>query len=281
MAQYYYLVSSLADIMIDSGRTSPDLRQLFVFCMEEMAPKDFEQVRKLYLLNDIKNTIFLHFNKKEKQEDYVQPAYYDEGTFNENLKDPSLFLPFLTQFYELKKAGKRLYPQLPETDELTSLFYEELDEFTDGFLREYFHFELNLRNITTALALRKNGLAVAGKLIPSGSAYELIGKNESQSDFGLGDEFPFVERLVALNQQSQLLDLEMAVEDIRWKWLDENVGDDYFSTEAILAYFVKLNSVTRWDQLDKERGQELFDGIVNTIKRSIRFSIEFITTGDK
>lgn len=283
MTKYYYLVSSLADIVLDSGRRSQSPRQLFLFAMEQMKPRDFEQVRQLFLFNDIKNAVFLYFNKKQKQEDYALPAYYDEVTFNENLQEPNLFLPFLAKFYEMKKAGIRMYPELPETDALTSLFYEDLEDFTtaDGFLRAYFYFELNLRNICTAIAFRKNGLDLTGKLIPRGGAYETISKNESASDFGLTNEFPFVGRLITLSQQTQLLDFEKALEDIRWNWLDERVGDDYFSTEAVLAYFVKLNSVHRWEELSKETGDELFNGIVNNIKRSIRFSIEFITTGDK
>ena len=282
MAKYYYLVSSLADLILDGNRRSPGQRKVFMFCREEMAPRDFEQVRKLFLFNDIKNAVFLYFNQKQKQEDYITPAYYDEATFNENLKDTDQFLPFLRRFYEQKKSGIRAYPELPETDELTSFFYEDLESLTEpGFLRDYFQFELNLRNITTAMALRKNEMPLAGKLIPCGSANETIGKNETAADFGLAAEFPYVNRLIALSQRSQLLDFEKALEDLRWKWLDERLGDDYFSTETILAYFVKLSSVDRWESLSQEKGEELFNGIVNTIKRSIRFSIEFITTGDK
>ena len=250
--------------------------------MDEMREKDFEQVRKLFLYNDIRNTVLLHFFKKKRQEDYATPAYYDELTFNENLKDTSCFLPFLSKFYELKKSGKRQYPHLPETDELTAHFYEDLDDITEpGFLRDYFHFELSLRNITCAIAFRKNNLPISGKLIPFGSAYELISKNEQASDFGLSDEFPFVERLVAMSQEGNLYDAEMAIERIRWGWLDERVGDNYFSTDAIVSLFVKLMSIERWEVLSKEKGDELFNGLMNTIKRSIRFSIEFITTGEK
>jgi hypothetical protein len=279
---YYYLVSSLPDLVLDGGHINQNLRSMFFFAMDEMQEHDFEQVRKLFLYNDIKNTILLYFYKKKRQEDYSTPAYYDEFTFNEYKKDPSCFLPFLTKFYDLKQTGKRQYPQLPETDELTAHFYEDLDGIAEpGFLRDYFHFELNLRNLSCALAFRKNALPIAAKLIPFGTAYELICKNESAADFGLADEFPMMERIIQLNQQASLQELEMYYEKIRWDWLDERVGTNYFSTDAIIAFFVKLLSVERWNKLSKEKGDELFNGLMNTIKRSIRFSIEFITTGEK
>ena len=282
MANYYYLVSSLVDLELDGPRLGEGLKKWFFHAMDEMHESDFEQVRKLFLYNDIKNTILLHFFKKKRQEDYATPAYYDELTFEENKKDTSGFLPFLAKFYELKKQGKRLYAHLPETDELTTLFYEDLDSITEpGFLRDYFNFELNLRNINCALAFRKNGLPVSAKLIPCGLAYELICKNESAPDFGLTDEFPFIGKLMAQSDDGSLYGSEMAIEHIRWAWLDERVDNNYFSTDAIIAFFVKLMSIERWEVLSQEKGDELFNGLMNTIKRSIRFSIEFITTGEK
>lgn len=282
VTNYYYLVSSLADLSLEGRPGGESLRKWFFLAMDEMKEKDFEDIRKLFLYNDIKNTVLLYFYKKKRQEDYATPAYYDEYTFNENQKDPSNFLPFLAKFYELKKIGQRQYPDLPETDELTSHFYEDLDNITaPGFLRDYFHFELNLRNITSAIAFRKNHLPITSKLIPFGTAYEQISQHESDDDFGLADDFPFAAELIGKLEASSLYAGEMAVEKLRWNWLDERVGDNYFSTEAVIAFFVKLISVERWERLSKEKGEELFNGLINTIKRSIRFSIEFITTGEK
>jgi hypothetical protein len=272
----------MVDLSLEGARVGQGLRKWFFHAMDEMREQDFDQVRKLFLYNDIKNTILLYFYKKKRQEDYATPAYYDELSFEENRKDTSCFLPFLARFYELKKAGKRQYPHLPETDELTALFYEDLESITEpGFLRDYFDFELSLRNITCAIAFRKNGLPISAKLIPFGTAYELICKNEAATDFGLADEFPFIEKLVSPSEAGSLYDAEMAIEKVRWEWLDERVGDNFFSTDAIISFFVKLRSIERWEELSKEKGEELFNGLMNTIKRSIRFSIEFITTGEK
>lgn len=283
MASYHYLGATLPDLQLDRPMREPrtSTKELFVWCMEELSPRDFDQVRLLYLFNDIKNVVFFHFNQKTRAEDYQSPSYYDEATFFALRDDPLDFLPFLARFYELKAAGERVWPDLPETDEVTALFYHDLDNLAPcPFLTDYLTFLCDLRNVASAITYRRSGLPVAAKLLPWGGAWERIVEHEQDPDFGLGDDWPFAEELVGAAADGRLR-FELAVEEVVWDWLDDRAGTDLFSLDAILAHFVRLGSCERWETLREEQGKEALEGILGTVQRSIRFSVEFNKTGDR
>jgi hypothetical protein len=183
-------------------------------------------------------------------------------------------LPFLAEFFTNSEAGIRLHPDFLEIDELALLFYQRLEDIRDPFVREYFLFELNLRNIAVALELRQRSLPPDGRLIPIGAAYAIIAAGAGD-DFGLTDSFPYVRRLLAPYRETDLTRREQLLDEIRWEWIEERLGSDYFSFDYILGYLVKLLSVERWRSLKEETGSEVFDELLNTVHRSVRFAIEF------
>jgi len=284
MATYHYLAASLEELNLDRPLLENKLstQELFLFCMQEMIPADFDQVRTLFLFNDIKNCVFFTFFDKERKEDFSSPSYYDEKTFFELRTNPGSFLPFLAKYHELKAANQRIWPQLPETDELTCLFYEDLHTLTKpGFLRDYLTFLCNLRNIASALAFRKSSMPIASKLVPWGMAFELVREFETSPLFGLEREFSYVQHLQQTLETGSQLEFELSIDKILWDWLYEQLPADFFSLDAILAYFIRLASVERWQKLTVQAGQAVLDDIMNTAQRSIRFSLEFNKTGDR
>jgi len=280
MSQYYYLCSSLIDLILDSKTKFFSSKELLDFCEEEMTKKDFEYLKYLYIFNDIKNII----NAKEILNDekkYLYPAYYSLEEFKENLKDPDSFLPFISEFLFNKKNEKRLYPSLLEIDELLTLFYYYLEVINNDFIKSYYNFELLLKNLTTAISLRLKNLPYTNKIIPAGDYYEIILKSNSL-DFGLGKEFKFIERLLEIFSNDDLIKREKIIEDIRWDYLDEYVGKDFFSTNFIFSYAIKLKSVERWFNLKPEIGLEVLDKLIEQVKNKIVFSDEiFVVGGNK
>ena len=270
MKQYYYLVSSLYDLILDSGKKVISIRDFLGFCGEELAERDYFELKKLFLFNDIKNAV----NFKKRGDKYLTPAFYDEEEFLENLKDIDSFLPFLNDFYYNINNNKKNDSNLDEIDDLTLLFYENLDVITSKFIKEYFLFELNLKNISVAYSLRKNGIDFKNKIIPFGDSFENILKNNSP-DFGLSNEFQFIERLMAVYEKNDLIEIEKTLEDIRWNYLDTICENEFFSINNIYSYTIKLLSVERWLSLSKERGEEFLNRLIDQIKGNIKFPDEF------
>lgn len=271
--RYPYLCSALDPLSYEPVKRGLSLREAFLFAMEEFVEADRESLRKLFLFNDIKNVVLLHFRRKERQEDYQTPSYYPEAEYESVKADPMLALPFLRVWWENKAAGTRLFPKLPETDELTTLFYESLTSLLEpGFVRDWYLFELELRNFTVALTLEATGLAATEKLIPHGVVYAdiLAGKPAARD---AGASLGYLETIRSV--ETSLAAAERERERLRWSWIDDRLGPDWSSADAAMGILVKLWSVERWENLTRRRGEERFDSIVDTMRRSIRFAVEF------
>ena len=48
MAAHYYLLSSLPALSLEMTRGVPEVRQIFLYCGEQMADSEFERVRRLF-----------------------------------------------------------------------------------------------------------------------------------------------------------------------------------------------------------------------------------------
>ena len=276
MKEYYYLVSSLYDLTLDTGKMPILLEEFEDFCKEELTDEDFLDLKKLFLFNDIKNVI----NYKKSDDKYLLPAFYTEEEFLENLKDTDSFFTFLSEYFFNKDAGKKIYPELQEIDELTLLFYENLSTIAKDFVEDYFIFELNLKNITTAMACRKANIPYTNKIIPFGDYYEFILKSNTP-DFGLGSDFNFIEKLISAYDKDDLLETEKTIEDIRWEYLDSRTENKFFSKDFVFAYAIKLLSVRRWFSMSKEKGEELLNKLIEEIKGNIKFPQEFLKVGGR
>jgi hypothetical protein len=285
MKRYYFLVSSLEELLLRSSHAEPfregtgapeksTLLGFVEFCGEQLDPVDFLSLRKLFLINDIKNAL----SCKNPPDPYEEPAFYDRDTFWEHRADPSSYLPFLARHFALRARGEREHPELSAMDEATLFMYQDLDSFADGLVRDFFLFELDLRNSLTALSAKEAGTPPERQLLPFGDLYERFGKGVFP-DPSLSRELPYLEGLAGVSRGGSLTGLERAVEEIRWGWLEERGGEEPFSADAVLCHAVKLQSAERWRKLHAETGAALFDRLLSTIQRSIKFSLEFTKPG--
>jgi Protein of unknown function (DUF2764) len=273
---YYYLLSSLAELNPSKEEEPLPIAQFLDFCREQLTEKDYRGLKSLFLWNDMKNVL----SYKKAGDFYVTPAYYGEDDFLQNLAERERFLPFISHYFNNQENGIYEFNSISITDELASLFYFDLDRLENRFVKDYYLFELNLRNLTTAMSLRKAGLPYTDKLIPFGTFYEDLLKSTS-GDFDLAAEAPYIAELENVFSGFDLVKIEKAIDQVRWNWLSVYDERDYFSLESLYAYAVKLSLQSRWVNLKPDKGQELFDKLVTIIQRSVRFSIEILTAGDK
>lgn len=274
---YYYLVSSLSELAVDTEPKGFDLGGIIGFCSEELKSQDYEGLKQLFLFNDIRNIIYFH----EEDYQFLTPSYYSKEDIEEYQKDPDQFLPFISEYYELRKQDKRLYQQMNFEDELTSLFYQHLDSMTDSdFIKAYYEAELNLRNFTTAFSYRKKNQNYDHKIIPYGDYYETVIKS-SAPDFGLSNEFTYLDKLIERFRDPDLIEREREIDEIRFSILDEMTGGDSFSLDFVYSYVIKSLSVSRWLKLKPETGKEILNTLVEEIKNNIKFSDEFQIIGGK
>lgn len=276
MNRYYYLLSSLPDLIPGQDEEPVPIAYFLDFCREQLTDNDYLGLKSLFLWNDMKNVL----SYKKAGAPYATPAYYEEDDFLQNLSEPERFLPFIVHYFNGLENGAPEFNLTSDVDELAAIFYSHLDSLGSRFARDYYLFELNLRNLTTAMSLRKAGLPYAGKLIPFGTFYEDLLRNTS-GDFGLSAEAPYISELENVFSGFDLVKIEKAIDQVRWNWLTFYNEKDYFSVESLYSYAVKLSLQSRWVNLKPDKGRELFDKLVTIIQRSVRFSIEILTAGDK
>jgi Protein of unknown function (DUF2764) len=266
--KYYYLAASLPELL-QGGPSGGSLEEYVGFCSEVLHPDDLLALKQLFLFNDLRNAV----EYRDSGSPFIGPSFYDPDQIRELSEYPDSDAPFVGRYLANRKEGLRRYPEMAPMDEALCLFYEEIDRVSDDFVRGFFLHELELRNIAAALELRANDYPLKNKLIPYGKAYEQIIASE-QADWGLSDAFPYFKKLLPLWDDVDLTARETALDDIRWQWSDAAVEDDFFTLHAIAAYGTKLMSVERWAKFDETVGNALFTELLESVRRSVRFSIE-------
>lgn len=263
---YYYLISSLPDLELDNGKNYLSINEFISFCEEELKEEDFKELKKLFIFNDIKSAAF----SKDKEFKVLSPSFYSDDEFRENLKDTDSFFPFLAEYFFYDKSDKKLQPKLLNIDEIILFFYEYINDFGNSFIKNYFMFELNLHNVTTALSLRANKITDPDKIIPYGDEASALIKSSSQ-DFGLSLLIDFMDKLTEVYKENNLIKIEKTIDQIRWDYLEESLGIEFFTVNYIFAYAVKLLSIERWNLLTDKKGDETLNGLIAQISDNVKF----------
>ena len=276
MRNYYFLAASLADLSWGQEPPRGTLAELIDYLELELSSDDARALRQLFLFNDIRNAV----TYRGPKDAFLSPSCYDRETILAAVEGSADVLPFLSDFFEMQRGGVRKHPGIPLIDELTILFYDQLSGIESPFVQDYYLRERDVRNLTIAVSRESQGFPYKERLIPNGDAYEAI-VSGTPPDFGLTADFPFIEELVRVFKTTDLTAHEEFMGRLRWSWLDERVEPELFSTEFIFSYVIKYQSVERWQTLSAEKGDELFGELLNSVRRSARFSLEFSNVGEK
>lgn len=136
-------------------------------------------------------------------------------------------------------------------ENLNKDFYLRALSHRDRFLREYFRFDLNVRNAKVEYLNRELGRAAG-------------------TDIFLTDENGFEEeaRLGAVLGSGDILSREKGIDDLMWEKIESLTTFDYFDIDVILGFIAKLNIAMRWNRLDPETGREMFSRIVKEVRGS-------------
>ena len=139
-----------------------------------------------------------------------------------------------------------------DPDQLNEDFYKRALAHKNRFVREWFAFDLDLRN------------AVVAYLNDS------LGREKGQDQILLKgrEKVPFPERAQAdtILHGTDILDRERGLDELRWQKIDEITLWDYFNIDVILAFVCKLKIIDRWLQLDPASGRALFRKLVEDIR---------------
>jgi hypothetical protein len=139
-----------------------------------------------------------------------------------------------------------------DDEQLTEDFYRQILRHKNRFLREWFRFDLDLRNATVGYLNHQLHRAPDHDKI-------LLEEREVE-------EFPELEAAGRILRGEDILQRERGLDELRWHKIDEITLLDYFDLETLLGYVAKLKIIDRWLQLDPDSGRALFRRMVEEIR---------------
>ena len=156
-----------------------------------------------------------------------------------------------------------------DPDQLNPDFYAEALSHQHRFIREYFRFDLNLRNAKVRFLNKELGRAAELDVITGEGTDEDENLDIDLYRFKGGE---FEEQLAVQNalELGDLLSREKALDDVVWDKVNKLETFHYFDLTAVLAYVSKLHIVNRWLALDSERGRALFKQLVNEVRGTFK-----------
>ena len=86
-------------------------------------------------------------------------------------------------------------------------------------------------------------------------------------DFGLAGTLDYIEELQRLNENARLQEREHQLDEMRWRWLEDNSVFCYFSVERLFVFLQKLIIVERWARLDADSGMLRYNGMIAELKK--------------
>ena len=137
-------------------------------------------------------------------------------------------------------------------DRLLSDFYSSMLRERNRFLREFFLYDLCLRNVKTEYLNRSLGRAAGTDciMLPELEEYKFVGRDAAE----------------AVLSGSDIIRRERGLDDLMWDEIDRINEMEVFSMDVILGFTAKLKIVDRWNRLDPESGAQLFRRLVAQIR---------------
>ena len=159
---------------------------------------------------------------------------------------------------QLSKKDNALLDKLLDgfvAENLNADFYLDALASKDAFIREYFSYDLDVRNtrvefLNKALN-RPDGLDILA-LDPEAEPREFEGRKQ----------------VMTVLEGSDILERERGLDELMWAKIDDIVGLQVFTIDAILGFAAKLQIIVRWLKLDPETGRELFRRLVDEIRNT-------------
>ena len=152
-----------------------------------------------------------------------------------------------------------------DKDQIGLDFYKEALSHRLGFIREFFRFDMDVRNQKVRYLNQALGRD------PEKDVMKL--RDPEEEETGLEPEVPEfkeADRLQAILEGNDILSRERGIDDLYWEKIDEITLFDYLNLDKILGMTVKMMIIRRWLILDEETGRELFKKLVEEVRGTFK-----------
>lgn len=278
MNKYYYLVAGLPELTLEDSKLSYTVADFKTEIYPGLSSSDQKLIDLFYLKFDNANILRLLEDKEARidqrgnfsQDDlnnYI--AAIKEGGTVDSKEFPSYLSDFITDYLNAPLENKAFME-----DHLAALYYDYAMKSENKFISSWFEFNLTINNILLAFTARKYKWDVAQNVVGHTEVCEAL-RTSGARDFGLSGEVDFFDQLVKISETTDLVEREKKLDSLRWNWMEEATFFDYFTIERLFVFLLQLEMIERWISLDKEKGNQLFRSIIESLKNEVQIPAEF------
>lgn len=280
MSQYYCLVAGLVDYGFDADSKTLNYDSIREEILTNVSKKDRKGMELLMGFHDIRNIVNCSSGENWKysrlgylpQEDIelitailVKKETYDADEFETSASIPAFIKKAICAISDSEWAEENEVDTTLELPTLLySLYFEQTAKLKKGFLRDWSATEQNIRNITAAHKSRLLGIDPAKYLIGQSDINTALATNASP-DFGLKTEVPYIDELISILTNDNIMTKERDIDLLRLKIIDEMNTFNYFNISTIMGYYIKIAMIERWLALDPVEGKAIFERIVKNL----------------
>ena len=152
-----------------------------------------------------------------------------------------------------------------DKDKIGLEFYRQALSHRNGFIRDFFEFDLNVRNRKVMYLNQALGRDLDRDILSL--------RDPEAEETGLepeAPEFKEAERLQSILEGGDILSRERGIDDLYWDKIDELTLFDYLSFDKILAIIAKMMIIRRWLILDEETGRQMFKKLVDEVRGTFK-----------
>lgn len=268
---YIAFIAGLPEISWDDRKLSLTIADFRAQLKDYISGKDEELLNLFFLPND--NAQLLRLLYKQDPDPALQTVY-PVKLLEEEIQEPDKEIPsYLREFITDFKEEHLKYDLSPE-NVLSWMYYDYMMKADNALVRSYAEFSMNLKNLVTAINCRKYGFEISREVIGS-NEFAVALRTSNAKDFGLAMDYPYVDKVISLMENDDLVERERGLDLIIWNFLDEAVTFEYFSLERVISYMLKLMIVERWSKMSSESGRRVFMEMVEKFRQSFQFEEQF------
>lgn len=272
MGSYYYLISGLPEVKLSDSKVKYDINEITQNILSNLSDKDIKLFNYFIYQNDNKNLVNVIALSKGLFSPYsvhLEPSIFSKEEIQKyvNLSNlPNYMVKFLEDNKNTEWENIRHIE-----NSLLSLYYEEMIQTGNAFIREYALFMRNLKNILAALngkALGFSGDEISKELIGDYPLISALTKS-SAADFGLGREIPYINSIIDTFNSSDKADpynLENVECSLVNEFLDRLTSIKSFTTDNLFAYYINLTYAVSINGRNEEEGKKHLQALVNSLK---------------
>lgn len=268
---YYCLIAGLPEITPDDKKLSLSVQELRTYLNDYLTKEEIETINLFFYPND--NAQLIRLLQKQEADPSLQTVF-TASQLEDEISDP-MFVPSYMKEYllDLQKEDRETANRLPEV-ELSERYWNFMLSQKNKLVRKYSEFSLNLKNLITALNCRKYHLEIEKEVIGDSYFTEQL-KTSRAKDFELSDEYPYVDKMLALFEKDNTAEREYKIDMLYWEFLDEMTEHKYFTFDNIIAFTLKLMILERWSKMTTEQGKTIFRELLERFKNEFQFAKEF------